>query len=993
MEVSRWRNKSIPLNGLISSGKQCLEPQVLEYVHLRVNTRLSAACNQGTLVTACLVADVEPRGPKWQMWDAQRKMGGYAFIRGPVDLLNTSTAPDSCAASATSSLLRTLLLCDLVDSTGLVERMGDLAGAELIRKHDRLARTLADRHGGQEIDKTDGFMMMFNRPIQAVAFALDYQRGLKQLNAAEDANLSARVGIHVGDVVVWDNSAEDIAKGAKPVEVEGLVKPVTSRLMNLALPGQILLSNIAYSLAHRAQGELGEYLPTARWRTHGRYRFRGVPDPVAVFEVGEEGLAPLKAPPWSSKAHREVPFWRRPTTVVIEALVVMALVAVPLFMFLRPDPAIAFASRDWVVVGSLHNLTGEKLFDDALESALRIGLEQSRYVNVLPDLKVRDTITRMQRNPDTTEVDRKIGSEVAIRDGARVLILPTIAEIGGRVRITAEVIDPQTQTTVYSETADGIGKESILPSLDKINERLRVRLGEALATVTNESKPLAGVATKNLDALKAYSLGIQKASRGEFAQGLALLEQALKMDPEFASAYMRVGTIHYSTGHIAEARDAFTRALGNRDRLSERDTLYAESFQATLDQSPDAFSKWQVMTDTYPDYFAATGGFAYLSWQQANRFDVDTISLALSASSSKNPTPIAARQLLGVLYLGNERYKDAEKTLKEAEADGLKFTHYLAATEAAQRRYDNAEKALARMPAVPITDNPVASSTRTLLEVTFPLDRGQFADALAILASARDQIPDGNDYRSHFEVIGISIRSVIEPSDTISVTAAIASAIDETKNLRAKAAPDQRMVLDSRQSLLAYLAARSGELTLANKALASVEGEAYSAHTMAYKLRNVAEAEIAIKSGQTRQAITQLEKLLDGSELYITHAALQDAYAQDGKRDSDALKQSRWMAEHRGRAYAEVGANELLSPLNVALSNVSLLRGAELALGKNDDAGARLMLEQFLDAWPEGSRTPAFAGRVKKIQKNFLPPAAFGAHSGNIVIMPGRFVR
>ncbi|HQZ63300.1 MAG TPA: adenylate/guanylate cyclase domain-containing protein, partial [Dokdonella sp.] len=209
--------------------------------------------------------------------------------------MTVSTSPASGVDIAANSLLRTLLLCDLVDSTALVERLGDREAAELIRKHDRLARTLADRHGGQEIDKTDGFMMMFERPIQAVAFALDYQRGLRQLNAAEKSTLAARVGIHVGDVVVWDNSSEDIAKGAKPVEVEGLVKPVTSRLMNLALPGQILLSNIAYDLAHRAQGELGEALEKVRWRTHGRYRFRGVPDPVAVFEVGEEGLAPLKA--------------------------------------------------------------------------------------------------------------------------------------------------------------------------------------------------------------------------------------------------------------------------------------------------------------------------------------------------------------------------------------------------------------------------------------------------------------------------------------------------------------------------------------------------------------------------------------------------------------------------------------------------------------------------------------------------------------------------
>ena len=880
---------------------------------------------------------------------------------------------DAETTNATSSLLRTLLLCDLVDSTGMVERMGDLATAELIRKHDRLARTLADRYGGREIDKTDGFMMMFDRPVQAVAYALEYQRSLKQLNAIEHANLSSRVGIHVGDVVVWDNSAEDIARGAKPVEVEGLVKPITSRLMSLALPGQILLSNIAYDLAHRAQGELGDQLTDIRWRTHGRYRLRGVPDPVAVFEVGEEGLAPLKAPPWSSKAHREVPFWRRPATVVIEALVLIALIVVPAVMLLKPDPAIAFANRDWVVVGSLNNLTGETLFDDALESALRIGLEQSRYVNVLPDLKVRDTITRMQHDPDKTEVDRKIGSEVAIRDGARALILPTIAEIGGRVRITAEVIDPQTQTTVYSETADGIGKESILPSLDTINERLRIRLGEALATVSNESRPLEKVATKDLDALKAYSLGVQKASRGQFAEGLALLEQALKIDPQFASASIRVAIINYSVGHVAEARNALTQALDNRSRLSARDTLYAESFLASIAQSSDAPGKWQVLVDTYPDYFIATGGFAYLSWMEANRFDANTISLALSAASAKNPTPIPSRHVLGILYLGNERYKDAAQVLTDAEADGLRFTHYLAATEAAQRRFDEAEKTLARMPAIPMSENPVAGSVRTILEVAFLLDQGRIADATSALAGASGQLADDSDFRNQFDVIGLSIRSVLESSDTASLAAAVEAAIEQTRVLRATAAPTALMVLDARQSLLAYLAARSAQPALAKKALAAMGDHAHAVHTTAYKLRNIAEAEIARKSGQTQQAIKQLEKMLDGSELYITHAVLADAYAQNGSRDSDALRELGWLSAHRGRAYAEAGADKLLSPLNVLLSDLSLLSGAELAIkGKNPERAAS-MLGKFLQAWPESSRAPPFAVRVETIKDSLAP--------------------
>ncbi len=882
--------------------------------------------------------------------------------------MTAATPPDAEAESGASSLLRTLLLCDLVDSTGMVERLGDLTAAELIRKHDRLARTVADRHGGREIDKTDGFMMMFERPVQAVAFALDYQRGLKQLNAAENASLSARVGIHVGDVVVWDNSSEDIAKGAKPVEVEGLVKPVTSRLMSLALPGQILLSNIAYDLAHRAQGELGEQLADIRWRTHGRYRFRGVPDPVAVFEVGEEGLAPLKAPSWSSKAHREVPFWRRPSSVVIEALVVAALIVVPLVMFLRPDPAIAFAKRDWVVVGSLHNLTGESIFDDALESALRIGLEQSRYVNVLPDLKVRDTITRMQRDPDMTEVDRAIGSEVAIRDGARALILPTIAEIGGRVRITAEVIDPQTQTTVYSETADGIGKESILPSLDTINERLRVRLGEALATVSNESKPLEKVATKNLDALKAYSLGSAKGSRGLFPEALALFNQALTIDPDFASAHLRIAIIHVSMGKSDKALEDFKIALSQRGRLTIRDALYAESFIATLEQSADWFGKWQVLVDTYPDFFTATGGFAYMAWRDANRIDEKNIALALSSGSEKNPNPLPSRHLLGTLYLANERYAEANKVFSAAESDGLTYKYYHAASEAAQRNFQKSMALLDSMPKRSAVGD--SSLERSVFDLALLLDQGRFPRAKDGFQQSAAALPANSLLSAQLETIELTVRPLTQAIDREKYKSALISAIDQVKHDRTGAEITELSLLLARQSMLAYLAAAQGDLDLARSALPPNSELPASDRSAVKDLWLIADAEITRLGGERELAISKLKSLIDGNELFITHVALLDAYTAAEGDESKAIQEANWLISHRGRAYTEAVAEYLLVAFNVMQSNVALLRAAELALEQGDKTQAESKLARFRKQWPEASRASPYSARADAVEAN-----------------------
>ena len=105
---------------------------------------------------------------------------------------------------------------------------------EPIRRHDRIARVLIENHGGREIDKTDGFLVLFERPSQAIGFALEYQQKLRDLTIEIRQPLSARVGVHVGDVMVWDNVADDVQRGAKRMEVEGLAKPVAARLMSLS---------------------------------------------------------------------------------------------------------------------------------------------------------------------------------------------------------------------------------------------------------------------------------------------------------------------------------------------------------------------------------------------------------------------------------------------------------------------------------------------------------------------------------------------------------------------------------------------------------------------------------------------------------------------------------------------------------------------------------------------------------------------------------------
>jgi serine/threonine-protein kinase len=205
-----------------------------------------------------------------------------------------------------SATLKTLLLTDLVDSSRLTEQLGDKRIAEILIRHDRLARDLLERYEGKEIDRTDGFLLLFERPINAVLFALAYHAALAKLSEETDVKLASRAGVHLGEVILIENQPSDIQRGAKPIEVEGLAKPVAARLMSLAQGRQTLLTRGAFDLARRAAVEAVPAETELHWLAHGGYLFKGIEEPIEVFEVGIDGLAPLSAPPDSEKVRRVV---------------------------------------------------------------------------------------------------------------------------------------------------------------------------------------------------------------------------------------------------------------------------------------------------------------------------------------------------------------------------------------------------------------------------------------------------------------------------------------------------------------------------------------------------------------------------------------------------------------------------------------------------------------------------------------------------------------
>lgn len=191
--------------------------------------------------------------------------------------------------------IRTLLLTDVVDSTKLSEALGDAAMAEVWIHHDRVARDLLPLWRGREIDKTDGMLLLFETVSDAIHYAHAYHRAIGTLPVP----LLARAGLHVGPVILRENTAEDVALGAKPLEVDGLAKPTAARIMSIAQGAQTLLSAEA-----RAQLGLLEGLPFAI-ESHGHWLVKGVSEAVELFEAAPPGS--FASPPTDGeKAYRVI---------------------------------------------------------------------------------------------------------------------------------------------------------------------------------------------------------------------------------------------------------------------------------------------------------------------------------------------------------------------------------------------------------------------------------------------------------------------------------------------------------------------------------------------------------------------------------------------------------------------------------------------------------------------------------------------------------------
>jgi eukaryotic-like serine/threonine-protein kinase len=355
--------------------------------------------------------------------------------------------------------------------------------------------------------------------------------------------------------------------------------------------------------------------------------------------------------------------------IAVPAAVVIVAALIAGGLYYRSRQIKPLTEKDTIVLADFANDTGDPVFDDALKQALSVALNQSPFLNVLPDNKVAATVKLMSR-PAGTKLTPDVARELCQRAGSKVYIAGSIASLGSQYVLGLKAVNCESGDLLAQEQVTAAAKEKVLDALGEATSKVRGELGESLATVQKFDVPLAEASTSSLEALKAYSLGDKAYREKGPAAALPNHQRAIQLDPNFAMGYRQVGLDYFALGELGRAGEYFSKAFQLREHASEREKLgiAAQYYQSVTGELGKAAQTYQQEIEAYPrDYRAHLdlGNVYTFQGQYEKGSDAYRQSLRLA------PDNVAPYVDLANSLLALQRSDEARQTIRQAQARKL----------------------------------------------------------------------------------------------------------------------------------------------------------------------------------------------------------------------------------------------------------------------------------------------------------------------------------
>ena len=359
-------------------------------------------------------------------------------------------------------------------------------------------------------------------------------------------------------------------------------------------------------------------------------------------------------------------------TVLITAGLAALAVTLGLLWYFKSGSATPLTGEDTIVVADFINTTGDPVFDGTLKQALGSQLEQSPFLSIFSDSRVREALRLMNRSPDE-RVSKDIAREICLRQGFKAFLTGSISNIGSHYVVTLEATNAQTGDTIALEQAEADSKEQVLAALGTAATNLRKQLGESLASIQKYDKPIHQATTSSLEALKYYSTGIEQQLKGRYLDAIPSFKKATEIDQNFARAYAAMSSMYYNTRQYELAAEASRKAYELRDRVGENERLYItqayyDNVTGELEKYLQTLEQWK---STYPRDASPPNNLA-VKYNELGLFD--KAAAEAREAIRLNPGSTSGYSLLAAAQLALNRFDEAKQTINQAQGQKLDST-------------------------------------------------------------------------------------------------------------------------------------------------------------------------------------------------------------------------------------------------------------------------------------------------------------------------------
>jgi eukaryotic-like serine/threonine-protein kinase len=284
------------------------------------------------------------------------------------------------------------------------------------------------------------------------------------------------------------------------------------------------------------------------------------------------------------------------------AAIVIAAVAAFFFLHNRASHSAGGLQHKSVAVLYFNNLSQDQSLnwlDTGLTDMLTTNLAQVKGLDVLSTERVMSAVQRATK--DSKSLDPSQAQGVARNAGADAYITGALLKIGPtQLRLDVRAQDTNTGQILFSDKLEGQDLQSIFGMVDRLTANLAASFLPA-ADQPQKAPEIEQASTSNVEAYRHYQLGVDYARRFFVADSARELEEAVRLDPQFALAYLRLGNEYTLLGDLKRARETAAKVEQLQAHLPRYEQLSLQILKASRSGAPEAeMAALQELVSEFP---------------------------------------------------------------------------------------------------------------------------------------------------------------------------------------------------------------------------------------------------------------------------------------------------------------------------------------------------------------------------------------------------------